>query len=389
MKDIDFDELDRAVSSVLNQTKPASPAAATMTESDEDAVTHTNAVAVESDAESDHAVAVKTGDIQHHEAQVISTDDEVSSEPAEESEAAEDKGPEIIPVAVPPVPSLATKRRGKFMDVMHPSHDMAPGKTAVVPAPIVKPVLIAPLSDDIPPAVASSEPVAVEPNDEPLVALPTTLPVELPATVDEKETVTETEPTPDSMYVDPIELADTPAIEKAPELTVTEPEEHEAVDDVTDVPSIEEPNIPVVTPFLTDAKVEKRPLGNPQSLEDAADTVPGEELEDSSSLEASADAQIAPTAPLPRELQPDVVRVETMADEDEGKYSDAMPAALKKDDSNEIEGHPLFDASAYHEPTSAKHKSKGMPGWVKWLLGLLLCLAVGAGIGYAMFASGF
>lgn len=161
----------------------------------------------------------------------------------------------VAPAAAPSqsaatTPSLATKRRGQFMDIMHPSQ-----------------------SKSTKPALASRQGVTIQPATQ---SMPEPVPGVAP-TVDT--------PAPVSIP-DPIDAMATVPAETTP--------------DTTDEPA------PLMTPFLADAKVEKRPLGANGSV-----------VITDSAEEADAEAQIAPapstTVPvvLPEELTGDVLAVES------------------------------------------------------------------------------
>ena len=132
MKDIDFDELDRAVSSVLGQQ--GSKDEGTITAQAAETTTVTTETTAEAAANDASAVA----------------------------------GTEMpAPQGTTPATPLAVKRRGKFMDVMHPSHDM----TSSAPAAAVKPSrsssVLQPLSSDMTPEAPAEDPAdtaVVEPT---------------------------------------------------------------------------------------------------------------------------------------------------------------------------------------------------------------------------------
>ena len=375
MKDIDFDELDRAVSSVLGQGTP----------------------------KDDDSAQVKASNVPEQ------SEDKVTYETP-----AQDEKPATQPSA--PSTPLAVKRRGKFMDVMHPSADMAPSTPASAAKPprgpaVLKPLSTAPVEPVEEPAVVTeqiTEPTAELDESHSLIgAEPTPVESMLPehvaedvpetpvdssapeiledAQADVPAVTTDTEeeaPAPVvSLYVDPLEM-------KQPDETETE-EESVSEEPVPIAESAPEENQPLqATPFLTDTKVDKRPLG---AFGEADATTPET---DAPTVGAPADTQAAPTVPLPRELQPDVVEVESSVQETEVQptspaASEPFAAGVKAPsaDDGRVEGHPLFDTSTYHEPIAAVH-GKGMPGWAKWLIGLLVCLALGAGVGYFLFTAG-
>ena len=382
MKDIDFDELDRAVSSVLGQQGTK-----------DDAATVSQTVTVAPDE----------------------TTETLSSELSAAAEAENSSEPSS-PAATP----LAVKRRGKFMDVMHPSADM----TSATPAAPVKPLranpVLQPLSSEVTPE-AASEAVADTETVEPTAELDEShaligaepAPVEhlLPehsggttstaeqtdavdATVEKEVVSSETQDAPGepvqseeaaepvkSLYVDPLELS-AKTDEQQPDIETVSTSTDES-DETSATPPATTPVEPSGTPFLSDAQVDKRPLGafgETDAVTDAETAMPEQT--------PAADAQASPAVPLPRELQPDVVEVESSAQEAEASPAPFASGVKAPDaDDGRVEGHPLFDTSTYHEPIAAVH-GKGMPGWAKWLIGLLICLALGAGVGYFLFTAG-
>lgn len=386
MKDIDFDELDRAVSSVLGQQGPKDEGTGTAQ------VTETTAVTTETTAE------VATNDA----SAVAGTE-----MPAQQGTT--------------PATPLAVKRRGKFMDVMHPSHDMTSSAPAAA-KPSRSSSVLQPLSSDVTPEAPAEEPTdttVVEPTaaldeshaligaepapvenllpdhtgDETVEqAEPTNAPSS--ATEGEAPAVTEaaaTEPAQsekndepvNSLYVDPLELTKS---DEQPEQEAAEDTPAETNTEADAPQPTATPAEPSGTPFLTDAQVNKRPLGAFGETEGSA----AAEHEQASAMPAPepTDTQAAPAVPLPRELQPDVVEVESSSQEAEASpapFASGVKAAEAED--GRVEGHPLFDTSTYHEPIAAVH-GKGMPAWAKWLIGLLICLALGAGVGYFLFAAG-
>ncbi len=373
MKDIDFDELDRAVSSVLNQKKPSSDGVTPALDADEnkaDTVSATTGAATTDDTvqplvTSDQPVKTET---------IIPAPEAPAVDPLEKPEVTE-----TTPTA--PTSPLAVKRRGKFMDVMHPSHDMAPGTTTAA-LPASKPKhLLEPVSHDVKPEEKDSPISAPVESEKPTAAVESV--VNEPEKQPEATTSEEPEKKPNSLYIDPLELGD-----KSKD---AEPEEPAEVNSVENTPDTMQ-----ATPFLTDAKVEKRPLGGFSEPEATPITEETPKTEDAST-EQPADSQVAPSVPLPRELQPDVVEVEAVHDDTQPLTKDdikqnasAESAAPEKpaDTNEKTQRHPLFDTSTYHEPTAAKHGGK-KSGWVMWVVGFALCLVIGGGVGYFLFTVGF
>ena len=361
MKDIDFDELDRAVSSVLSKNTPVEKSTSV---SDE---VPASTPLSEGSAPSQPITLEPQST---PEQQTPLTDASTNSTMFETTPSS----PETTTAA----PSSITLRtRGKFMDVMHPSADMNPSTSSGSRPDFMPPRTLAPLTsrDNAPveptaavdesnaligaePAPATDVPeAAVDSQDEPEEML--LLPAET------EDDTTETAPAETPGYVDPLDVAAQPNTPLSEETARTE-------------------TAPQSTPFLSDTKVDKRPLG---AFGDA------DEPDDDLTKNTSDDTQTVPVTPLPRELQPDVVQVESVQEPDQATGTDkpfaaSVSVAADTTDDGRVEGHPLFDTSTYHEPIAAAHAKKTAP-WVFWVVGLGICLLIGAGVGYFLFTAGF
>ena len=374
MKDIDFDELDRAVSSVLGQKTP------------DDTATAMDSTAQDK-PESHRSSSDTSGDSVIESGKTVDTSEQSPSQ------------------TTPKVP-LAIKRRGKFMDMVHPSAAMTTKSNTTRPlsphaAPVVQPLDLKLEPDMSEAKTEDAEPLTIESTVE-HKAEPT-------AAVDESQSLIGAEPAPleDGSHTLPETTSDSsaetpPATEPSnaalsgednekdvlpPEVEKTDAtEDSEVVAGTTSLAS----TVPQTTPFLTDTKVEKRPLGG--FVEgDVAETA---NSDDSTETE---DNQNPPVVPLPRELQPDVMEVESdqvtasaesaATQPDSPAFATSVEAAPEPGEDGRVEGHPLFDTSTYHEPIAPVTR-KSMPAWLKWLLGLLVCLVIGAGVGYFLFTAG-
>lgn len=368
MKDIDFDELDRAVSSVLGQK-------------------------VEPKSED-----VPTTSISEPQK---STDNPVTSSNLSDGRPAPVAPPR--PVSAPGGP-LAAKRRGRFMDVMHPSSDVGSPKPSSFPSRATR--SLQPLSPVSPEPVETQtvEPTAQVDEAQSLIgAEPAPVDTEhlLEAHYDDtnNDNQPETSRTPltqDDQEPTDVTVADTALNE--PESSSTAPEVGVSDDAQPETENVDEPaasqepeptsltsTVPQTSPFLADAHVEKRPLGGAPSdaTAEPVDTTVGHDL------------QSAPSVPLPRELQPDVVEAESTEEPEvdptgpgSKPFATNVDPAPEPQDDGRVEGHPLFDTQTYHEPIIPVHGSSSVPTWLKWLLGLLVCLLVGAGVGYFLFTAG-
>ena len=370
MKDIDFDELDRAVSSVLGQNnskevvKPA-----------DEPVAH-------EDKPDDVSGSVDSGS-------TVTADDTLPSEE------------EPVVQTVSKTTPLAIKRRGKFMDVMHPSADMssatAPAAPSVRPArtsPIVSPLL----TEHVPEASVTDEnhaPVADLDESATLIgAEPVPADNELDEPSDQNSNET-TESHEEKVLQDEVVESQSDDIPESSHDPMTTTDQADT-DSSQAVEGEAEPNETQSTPFLTDTQVEKRPLGAFGETDASDASQPGDVTDE---IETPELMPAAAPAALPRELQPDVVTVESVQEAEaeqaaaiSGDTSVANPFAAKVGVAPEatdgrVDGHPLFDTSTYHEPIAAVHAG-GFPTWAKWALGLLCCLVVGAGVGYFLFTAG-
>lgn len=377
MKDIDFDELDRAVSSVLGQKTPT----------DQQDATVTSPVATEEETTVSTPISTSSSPTVTPDTPAVEAEKEIApSEPAP------------VAVTAPAVP-LAVKRRGKFMDMVHPSAAMTSDKPAVArplsvhesPAFSPQPQKLETEEEKVeekPVEAAPIVPSTVEHKSEPIAAVDESqAPIGAEPVVLDDGSHTLPAETPDEPNLDPLANfkeegtqvgGEAPSTDTEAQAAPAVPLEGEATTESSLASSVSP-----VTPFLSDTKVEKRPLGGFAENEAKAES-PSEE-----------DTQTAPAVPLPRELQSDVLKVETGATDiaAETEATGATPfatnveAAPEPADDDRVEGHPLFDTSTYHEPIAAVPHSK-MPTWLKWVLGLIICLALGAGVGYFLFTAG-
>jgi len=356
MQDIDFDEIDRAVSSVTNPGRePSAP-----------------------------------------------VNDVPASNPAISSHG---------------TPSLAARRSsGRFMDVVHPSSDMRPHAPAAatfrreeVNVPTERTEV--PARPEVAPVVPSVEAFAPAPVIEPVV---------------------EQAPARSAFHwPDPIDMADTTPV--APVVTTPEPvvEPVAVPSPVVSAPIVED--VPAVSaedafatslesPFLTNAKVEKRPLGafsfnesdlpliddfphQPGAATDAVPTVAGTTVEDATELDEEillleADNE-EPDAPEEPNLTSDVSveSVDTAVVPVETETALPTPSPTPVDDApvgptsitQQYKEHPstdaqtsgaIYDTATYHQPLAHPAKKGSSFLIVVWILALIL---VGAGIGAAVY----
>lgn len=315
MTDIDFDELDRAVNSLVNpDNKAVMPAP-------------TNAVPVASPSSTP------------------------TPQPATPSPATE------------PAKSPLAERRssGRFMDVVHPSSDMR---------------------SSVPPRPTSRDAATINPPSTPTPAAPTPKPVV-------------------NVMPDPIDVHESTQAKAQEPTKETQPE----------TPPSDAMTKPLESPFIADAKVEKRPLGafsatNTEPTPGSGETPPSVPMTDmpkpsvpsdqsSSSTEseksaAAGDQSIVNDTPMPAELQPGLLSIE----------SNETPKSLEKEEETPVGPTSItqqytqqpstgdkpvanmFDTSAYKKPQIVTGKKKS--GWLV-VLWIFLLLVVGAGIGAAVY----
>jgi hypothetical protein len=392
MKDLDFDELDRAVNSLMTKTPDSSEPSAS---DGEKTLTLDSKAPVPSSSITPPPVVSQAAPVSR------------ADEPVKKSSS-------NTPVSQPSVAS----RRGRFMDVVRPgaSKPAEPSRPVSRQGATVQPS--GPLVADIVPSTSPSPPVAK--NEAPIVQ-------QAPAA--EKPAQAE--------WPDPLDMIDD-----------TKPEQSGVSQDKdTDMPlDVGTPtgHEPLATPFLRDTKVEKRPLGAkaPQpeqkdlANEDAA-PVKEPNSDAASQLPANPTDTTAPAA-LPEELSGDVMALESDAntvampaqdvtdkaveqvragDIPEPKPEDTSPQAPEPEpkeekspmqtppaepivppgpisipqqyrespDTGDKENAAIYDTEAYHQPLA--HPAKKKSGWL-WVLWIVLILALGAGGGAALYFLG-
>lgn len=372
MKDIDFDELDRAVSSVLEPVASKTPASEPATAPVEP--TADPAVVLEKETPESPAQTVEAAPV-------------AVAEPAP---SVESEAPVVAPA--PPVAKtpLAIKRRGQFMDVVHPSSDMTNKPEDTTAASAARKVNLKPLNASV---VSIPDPESTTPDVDKVPTAEVVTPTEA---MTEPQPPTETvEPTPaDRAMPDPLDVMKTQ--EEAKDASLVEAS---AVED-TPVDATGEPDAGTnsddeatpTTPFLTDTKVDKRPL----------DAFSGEEAP----ADAVVDPTVSPEEPLPPELQADVIAVESnpseradgegesSADDEKKEGADAgfnasIPQQYTATDAKADDDHSIFDTSEYHQPIApTKTKKGGLPGWIVAVLVIFLLAGLGAAGGYFWFYYG-
>jgi len=366
MKELDFDELDRAVNSLMtNVSKPQ----------DSPASKNDPATAAPSEPKSSEPPAL------------------AASSTSSLAVATKVVLPRSSPRESSPTPSLAMRRGGRFMDVVHPSSDMK------------KPTVSSP--------TASREGMNVQPT--------TRVPSSVDAAEERRKAPAET-PATDTLsstpvksdWPDPLEMnsfakdTEQPMPPEATESTVEEVDKEQG---------------PLTSPFLPDTKVEKRPLGglavelseslsqvgqssNDATVHDPEDQLPAlpkdvepilpEELHkdlvaiesDNGIVENQSETPTVVSAPSSEKLV--VSQSSALARAETARETIPQPAGptsipqqyREEPSTGDQESGAIYDTDTYHQPLA--HPAKKKSGWL-WVVWILLILLLGAGGGAALF----
>lgn len=381
MKDLDFDELDQAVNSLMTGI-PRTPAP-------------------QDDKAAEKTLTI-TPTLSDNERPSFATLEQTASKAGIEIETVEASA-----TAPALANSLAARRTGgRFMDVVHPSSDMKVNNRPVVSREGIQLSPIAPRSVAVTPQPAREPEVATIPSEQ-----------ISEETMEQKPEV--------SLWPDPIDMvsaepADTPeTTTAAEEATPLLPEA--AMPDEFDEPA------PLQTPFLADTKVEKRPLGAFAVDQVAIDNITQEAVETPVDNDAEETTPLAssfsmPTqeaaSDLPDELQHDLIKIESdneievSGSESETPQEEPSPEKIttpvpsfaapivtpapvavsgpasiqpqyKEEPSSTKEEHAaIYDTDTYHKPLA--HPAKKKSGWL-WVVWIILLLALGAGGAAALY----
>lgn len=346
MKDIDFDELDRAVSSVLQTT----PSAASPVPTD----------------------AVKTPN-------ATPSTVELSSPPLSQDAEQSDDTPVVQPIdsayssvddSSASLASPATKRSGRFMDVMHPSSDM---RTAAVSAPSREGVALSPLSteaDQTPPTIEMIDEVDTSDSlAQAFDSLDATMPLQSPFLPDaqvDKRPLGGTPPAADNSFGDLLAKELTAEYE-----TTSSPAASESTP--VDDPMPSEPATAQTPAELYEDPQEQLPpspevAAVPEEL--AGDIVMIESLEAQPASVNTAEAVNTPLAPAESSTAPLSTPVQG-----------SIPQQYTEQPSTSDQSHtPIYDTEAVPQPLA--HPAKKKSGWlvVVWIF-LIVALAVGGVLG--------
>lgn len=320
-------------------------------------------------------------------------------------------------VATSVSPIVQTKRRGQFMDMVHPSSDMSKPSPVSSTPPIRRQTSI----------VQPLDPSIVETSQAPTVVTE-----EVPAAeyVPQASVATETKAEPSIAWPDPINtpvssnVSDiSPEVETTittveGEFVQTEPavaEQAQTIEPQLAEPAQSDPIGIPESPFVEGAAVEKRPLGAFTPLYEeqlggvALEEMPATEPEEASSeggiLETAA-ADVESTEPMPIDTTAntytDVVqssdnesvlsaqKSETVSGAATGQpvVTQSIPQQYRPEEiaHDDTEEHAVFDTADYHQPLPMPEKTRGAGHkTVLYILFGVLMVAIGAGAGYAVF----
>lgn len=296
------------------------------------------------------------------------------------------------------------------MDVVHPSSDMKkpepsrPSRQGITIAP-------RPTFEEAPQPDNSSDNTPKEASDAPVTSEPTPVP-------DMHE-----HPDAKSEWPDPLDMAGYEHEDTAEKTTKSSSSPTEGFPVSTDEPdesdtlSSKPLDAPLTSPFLPDAKVEKRPLGG------AEPTAPAEEpdhtpvLADTTEKTQNDPNDQLPALPkdvepvLPEELHTDLVEVESdtnpsgIPKTEVSQPISALPPEPPKEERQMMLSGPtsipqqyheeptsgdkhngaIYDTDTYHKPLA--HPAKKKSGWL-WVVWIVIILLVGAGAGAALYFLG-
>ncbi|HSW91482.1 MAG TPA: hypothetical protein VLG09_02460 [Candidatus Saccharimonadales bacterium] len=405
MKDLDFDELDRAVNSLMTNV----PKAPEPKKTDENEQTLTITPTLKDDAAPSFKTLDKTV------AQINNTPINTSDAPKAPSEEPSSPTTDNKPVsAAQPLAS----RRGRFMDMVRPNASPRVSETT---------------------RPASRQGATIEPSGPLLsdVVAPSN-PAGLPAT---KTPVPSPKKDEDSVgeWPDPIEMTSTTEPVNKTEDDESLSKTLEPTSDELAKPAVTDSYTPLTTPFLADTKVEKRPLGGAAIEADALEPAEPQNVVEEQKITSQPDeaaqlpadpTEIAPLQ-LPEELSGDLVALEAganttamnpdavMTPEAEVAQPSQKPVEPKMDATDNSSQPPvadavpnpdekllpagpisipqqyreepstgdkqsgsIYDTDTYHQPLS--HPAKKKSGWM-WVIWTIAILLVGAGCGAALY----
>jgi hypothetical protein len=388
-KDIDFDELDKAVSSLMGDVK------------DKETLHPNQTLDINTTLAPDEDPAYKNLDktadgigseaINRYE-QTISIDED---EPEDKVKVGT-KEPTIKPVpapATPPVAAATSKRGGRFMDVVHPSSDMksaaksassdAPHKGITIAVPSESEIAIShgaddnlSLSSDLVESSLDDEKVPSEPVSE-LKTDPEPLssPFLVDAKVEKRPLGGEAKPeSPEEKPEEPKEEAEELAqkvaeIENAPDPTEDTPDDDKS--SVMDLMKEPAQSLTEVTEHLPDEFAEEL-LAVEKNVDDPI------------SEDESGDSDKKSPKDDPKDDAKEDLKDEKTSDDHHKVISIPKQYQEKPSSSDETSGS-IFDTKHYHKPVA--HPAEQKSGWL-WVIVIVVFIAVGALLGAAAYFFG-
>lgn len=355
MKDIDFEELDKAVSALVSGGPSGSP------KNPEPDNEPGNAKAL-TPAKRDTSKAVSVAVSRTSQAKA-------NERPIGVTSAASEPKRTVAPSPIKrPAPAVPARGSGSFMDIVATKPDKPSGSRA--PLPSRNGLTIKPVSDDKTLRDAAVSSTRAAPAEKPTPGV----------------TAAEFLSDDEDKWPDPIDFSDTASAKPSPAgKPASDPEE----------------TADTASPFLTDAKVEKRPLGAfAAKPEDAPtrtyelpdelkpDTAQSEAIEPETSGTAHTPEPAASDTPAPAE--PTAIAAPTKQDlHDKAMLSIPQQYKTAEVTADKAE-RPVFDTKEYHPPLLEEtahggHKKSGI--WNKLFIVLLIIalLAVGAYFAFVYF----
>lgn len=371
MKDFDFDELDKAVNSLISGDMPKT----------------------DTTDNSENTLNIK---------QTLSVDEKPSFNEIEQTAQKASEEINNIPVsqvgtASTPQPGLSTKRNARFMDVVSPS----PSRRFSSPqlGTVSRQGVTVQPSTEISEPVSKPEPAPETPQQpstdisELVNDIKTNLSDYTNDTVSEDSAEGKVED--NKSEPDLVSQTENTSIENDANNEPSQPAESELSSDNSQTSDTE-----AGSPFLPDAQVEKRPLG---AFSDDSSTE-NQSTEPNTSSVANMDKAVEDAKPenpesdqsnLPRELQEDLLSVESNSVGSETSQADttsqnvvppasmSIPMQYKEQPSSDNgQSSPIYDTENYSQPMAFQAKKKADLTWL-WII--LIIILVGGSIGAVIY----
>jgi len=397
MTDIDFDELDKAVNSLMNKQQGGD------TKEDNVSTGQAEVPSVASQTvptpvvdEPMQATSLTDslfGGVNTPSAEPKSEADVVDAAPAEPAEKDE-------PLVSPP--SIVKRPSGRFMDVVHPSSDMTTQRPAMTRSPRTS-VSLRP--------VGSMSEIIEQAKEDMMSPAAVTPPVSASLDVKEESHLEESEFVQDGGR---------PAENLEPAAETSEPSLTEKIAESLAQNSASEP---LTSPFIENVEVEKRPLGVINTIPVPEETVETGDIAEESELQTDeppvapaidasvqssevADLSIEQSTQTQPEFDPALVAVEEGSSDSEAveespvvqqfssevdemepatpfSTGDIPPQYTPDTEQTDPQPQPMFDA-AVASTQALQHKEKKKSGWLTFLL-IILFLAIGVAGGAAAY----